>query len=97
MTLSGSTAAGSINAPALALNVYPNPASGNFTVEIPECINLPYLMSICSVSGITVKIMEVTSRSTSVEQKGDVKLRPGTYIVKCGNGHKTAFTKLVIR
>jgi len=97
MTLSGSTSAGSINAPALALNVYPNPASGNFTVEIPECINLPCLMSICSVSGITVKIMEVTSRSTSVEQKSDVKLRPGTYIVKCGNGHKTAFTKLVIR
>ncbi len=97
MTVSGSTAAESLTSAAIALKVYPNPASRTFTLEIPDCISLPCEMSICSITGAPIEIWKVTDRIVTVELQEDSETYPGIYIIKSDDGRKKAFTKLLIR
>lgn len=97
MTVSGSTAAESLESVGIALKVYPNPASLTFTVEIPEYISLPCELSVCSVIGAPLDIRKVADRIVTVELGENSEMHPGLYIIKSGDGRMKAFTKLLIR
>ena len=96
MTVSGSTAAGSMNETSATLKIFPNPATGVFVVEIPESIDLPCSVSICSSTGTTVETREVSDRRITFGENGEPEMYPGIYIVRSEDGRKRAVGRLVI-
>lgn len=97
MDVSGSTATESLISETDGIKIYPNPATGNLVVEIPEYISLPCTLSVFSVTGIPVETREVSERTVIVSLKEDLEMSPGIYIVKSEDGRKSAVAKLLVR
>lgn len=96
-TISGSTAAESMVEDKRFMRVYPNPATGDFTAEIPEYISLPCTISICSMTGATLETIKVSDRMVTLTLLEEGLKCPRIYIIKSADGRMSAYTKLIVR
>ena len=78
------------------ISVYPNPASGIFTVEIPET-NEQAIITIYDVVGKAVETRAVDSSNGSKTTFNLSSVAPGSYIIKVQAGDKNYREKIVIR
>ena len=91
-------AAGVSNIPVVSddIAVYPNPASGIFTVEIPET-NEEATITIFDLLGKVMETRTVDNNAGSKTTFNMSSLAPGSYLVKVQSGNKNYRQKIVIR
>ena len=80
-----------------ALNIFPNPTTGDFTVRVdPRGTNAT--ISVIDATGRTVLVRnERNTTAGSVLVRADGKLAPGIYTVRCDDGQHITGTRLIIQ
>jgi hypothetical protein len=76
------------------IQVYPNPASGNFTVTLAD-IEAATVITVSDMLGKTIATQSVVAGTSSVQFNLSNNAK-GLYVVKVQNGNETLTTKMVI-
>jgi hypothetical protein len=79
------------NTSAVNFNVYPNPANGNFTINLEAFQNASYVIT--DISGKQVKASNLAGEETSVNCEG---LNSGVYFVEVNADGAKSTQKIVI-
>ncbi|MEZ4932339.1 MAG: T9SS type A sorting domain-containing protein [Saprospiraceae bacterium] len=74
------------------INIYPNPFNDLFTIEFPEMLNEPVLVSLFDANGRLINETKVASQTSTIHV-GD--LSEGIYFLRIQNGMNSYFHRLV--
>jgi phosphatidylserine/phosphatidylglycerophosphate/cardiolipin synthase-like enzyme len=79
------------------LDIFPNPATDELTIQIPEGIKGATTVSFCNLLG--AEVLQRTIANGDQKMVLDIKnakLIPGVYLVKVANGERLAMKKLIV-
>lgn len=79
------------------IGLYPNPASGNFTISISNAKNENCTMGVYDAAGKTVLAKEAGNASLIKESLSVTALPAGVYLVKVQLGEQTSYKKLAVQ
>jgi hypothetical protein len=82
-----------LDASAAGIRVFPNPASEFYTIEFPEVLNSPALVSVLDASGRLVKAVTITQQNTRMNLED---IHDGMYYLRIEKDAKAYFQKLVV-
>ncbi len=80
-----------------SLKVYPNPASGQFTVSITNAEASDLILELVNISGQVVYRNQVKSVYSYNEQIDTGSLSSGIYYLRVNNGQESRVKKIVVR
>lgn len=78
-----------------AINIFPNPAQGSFTILLPESTN-DVTIAIADVTGRTIEMKNITAAQSRTQSFDLAGVASGTYIVKVITTDKTISTLLTL-
>ena len=76
-------------------NVYPNPSTGTFTIEIPQTVN-GSVVTICDVLGKVIDRRVISDHTPQQAVFNLSNVAPGSYIIRVDAGDMTYRNKIVI-
>jgi hypothetical protein len=76
------------------VNIYPNPSSGLFNIDLPSNFNQKATIIVCNVEGKILFTSNVTQKHNEILLQG---IKPGLYLVKILIKDKIYFKKLLIQ
>jgi PKD repeat protein len=78
-----------------AINVYPNPSTGLFTIDFTQSIPDAFQISVRNVLGQEVFKKQITAKDKGTEETIDISGSPkGNYILELRTSKKSSFAKL---
>lgn len=77
-----------------SFKLFPNPSSGDFTIEFDNHLNSEYALEIISINGRSVLKQVINDNRTQVKA---TSLNPGLYFLKINNSNTSIYKKIIIK